>query len=241
LGNSKKMVTDDVISKTCLMDKYPNAYSDFYGSGIACVYKSGPSWSVHKGPEAQGMVCEACPVYGHTTGSEWLPTGQLIYQSLNSMKVEWTSINPLTYANEGEARPFCSFIVSISVKHQSLLYDVAIAAADTIKKILSKSGFPNIKVAFIKSIITHSITVGPKLLLFNPTLNEVPKLWKPFTSILGLSIMPLSYPYYEGTAGLYFRLGKDNKRTAILTCTHVTRPPPVYPNTGMTHTNTSQA
>ena len=27
---------------TRLTDKYPNAYSDFYGSGAPCVFKSGP-------------------------------------------------------------------------------------------------------------------------------------------------------------------------------------------------------
>ncbi len=210
------MATDDVVNKTRLTHKYPNAYSDFYGSGVACVYKTGPSWPVREGPEAQGIVREARPVYGHTTGSEWLPTGQLIYQSLDSMKVEWTSIDPLAYANEGEARPFCSFIVSIGVKPRSLHYDVAVAAADGVKKILAKSGFPDIEVAFVESIVTRSVAAGPKLLSFNPTLDG-------------------------GTAGLYFRLGKENKRTAMLTCAHVARPPPIYPNTGMTHTNTSQA
>lgn len=86
-----------------------------------------------------------------------------------------------------------------------------------------------------------SSAAGPKLLSFNPALDEVPELRKPFTSILGLSIAPHRYPYYEGTAGLYFRLGKDSQRTAMLTCAHVARPPPVYPNTGMTHTGTGQA
>lgn len=223
------------------MDKYANAYSDFYGSGIACVYKSGPSWPVRRGPEAQGIIREARPVYGHATGSKWLPTGELIYQSLDSMKVKWTSIDPLAYANEGEVKPFCPFIVSIGVEPQSLLYDVAVAAADGVKKILAKAGFPDIEVALVESIVTRSVAAGPKLLSFDPFLDEVPELRKPFTSILGLSIAPLIYPYYEGTVALYFRLDKDNKRTAMLTCAHVARPSPVYPNTGMTHTNASQA
>ncbi|KAL6308595.1 hypothetical protein BKA93DRAFT_763288 [Sparassis latifolia] len=37
------MAGDDVVSKaTRLIEKYPNTYSDFYGSGTPCVYKSGP-------------------------------------------------------------------------------------------------------------------------------------------------------------------------------------------------------
>ncbi|KZP24239.1 hypothetical protein FIBSPDRAFT_736125 [Athelia psychrophila] len=231
----------DDAKATRLMDKYPEAYSDFYGSRIACVYKSGPGWPVRQSPEARGIVREARPVYGHAIEPKWLPTGQLIYQSLDSMDVKWTSIDPLAYANEGEARPFCSFIVSIGVKPQSLLYDVAVAAADGVKKILAKAGFPDIEVAFVEAVVTRSVAVGPKLLSFNPILDDVPELRKPFTAVLGLSIAPLSHPHYEGTAALYFRLGKDNKRTAMLTCAHVARPAPVYPNTGMTYEKTSQA
>lgn len=127
------------------------------------------------------------------------------------------------------------------MKPQFLLYDVAVAAADGVKKILAKAGFLDIEVAFVESIVTRSVTAGPKLLSFNPILDEVPELRKPFTSILCLSIAPLSYPNYEGTVALYFRLGKDNKLTAMLTRAHVARPPPVYPNTGVTCTNASQA
>ena len=32
----------------------------FYGSGTPCVFKSGPEWPVSKGPQAQGIECEAC-------------------------------------------------------------------------------------------------------------------------------------------------------------------------------------
>ena len=74
----------------------------------------------------------------------------------------------------------------------------------------------------------------------NPLLDDVPDLRKPFTSTLGLSIAPLKYPDFEGTGGLYFRLGKDDPRIALLTCAHVARPPPIYPNRGMTRTNNSQ-
>lgn len=60
------MAGDDVVFKaTRFTEKYPNAYSDFYGSSTPCVYKSGPDWPVRKGPLAQGIVREPRPVHGH--------------------------------------------------------------------------------------------------------------------------------------------------------------------------------
>ncbi|KAF8599367.1 hypothetical protein BDV93DRAFT_497846 [Ceratobasidium sp. AG-I] len=233
---------DPAVKAPSLMDKYANAYSDFYGTGVACIYKSGPSWLVRKGPEAYGIVREVRPVYGHDIGSTWVSTGQLIYKSLDSMGVKWTSIDPLAYANEGEATPFCPFIVSIGVQPQSLLFDDAVAAADGVKRILAKAGFPDIEVAFVESTVTRSIAAGPKLLSFDPNLDDVLELRKPFTPILGLAIAPLACPHFEGTAALYLRLGNDDKkRTVMLTCAHVARPPPAYPNTGMTHIQASNA
>ncbi|KAI9438364.1 hypothetical protein H4582DRAFT_2111739 [Lactarius indigo] len=187
---------------TRLTDNYPNTYSDFYGSGTPCIFKSGPDW-------------HARPVYRHAIGPTWLSIGKRIYHGLDSIGVKWTSINPLAYADAGEAKPSPS-------------------------NILAEAGFPAIEVAFVESVVTRSVAAGSKLLSFDPLFNDFPDLRKPFTATLGLSIAPLKYPHFEGTAALYFRLDKDNKRTAMLTCAHVARPPPVYANTGMTRRNTSQ-
>ncbi|KAF8877468.1 hypothetical protein CPB84DRAFT_1852671 [Gymnopilus junonius] len=219
---------------------YPNAYTDFYPSRTPCIFKSGPDWPVRKGPQAQGIEREARPAYGHPIGPNWLTIAESIYQSLDSRGVNWTSINPFAYANAGEAKPFCPLILSIGVKPHSLLYDDAVAATAAIKEILVKAGFPDIEVAFVESVVTRSVAAGPKLLSFNPLLDDVPELRKPFTAALGLSIAPLKYPHFEGTGSLFFRLSKDDNRTALLTCAHVARPPPVYPNTGMAHKDKSQ-
>lgn len=195
---------------------------------------------MRKGPEAQGIEREARPVYRHPIRHTWLSIGKCIYHKLDSIGVKWTSINPLAYADAGEAKPFCSPIISIGVKPYSLHYDAAVAATAVVKEILVEAGFPAIEVAFVESVVTRSVGVGPKLLSFDPLLDNVPDLRKPFTTTLGLPIAPLKYPHFEGTAALYFRLGNDNNRTAILTCAHVACPLPVYTNTGMTHRNPSQ-
>ncbi|KAI6142754.1 hypothetical protein BKA82DRAFT_1000160, partial [Pisolithus tinctorius] len=231
--DERTAAVDNVDSKaTRLTDKYANAYTDFYGSGTPCVFKSGPAWHVREGPQAQGIVREARPVYRHAIGPTWLAIGKRIYDNLDSIGVQWTSINPLAYADAGVAKPFCPLVLSIGVKPHSLLYDAAVAAATIIKGILAEASFPAIEVAFVESVVTRSFAVGRKLLSFDP-LDDVSDLRKPFTAALGLSIAPLKYPYFEGTAALYFRLGKDDKTTAILTCAHVACLPSVYTNMGM--------
>jgi len=56
-NNGDKMTTMDMVSnETCLTEKYPYAYSDFYGhrgsTVTLCVFKSGPDYHIHNGPQA---------------------------------------------------------------------------------------------------------------------------------------------------------------------------------------------
>ena len=97
------------------------------------------------------------------------------------------------------------------------------------------------KVAFRESVVTRSVTPGPKLLLFNPLRDPVPELLKLFTSTLGLSIAPLKTPHYEGTGALYLRVSSANKRIVLLTAAHVARPRHPFANTGMSRRRKSQA
>lgn len=235
--SSGKILLDKVdTSKARLTDKYPNAYRDFHGCGTPCVYKSGNAWTVRKGPQAQGILREARPVYNHLIQPVWLSILTCVSEVLDAKAIKWTSIGPRAYANEGEAKPFCPFILRIAVVPESLIYEDAVAAADVIKEILA-SVDPKIEVAFVESVVTRS--AGPKLLSFDP-LVDLPALRKPFTPTLSLSLAPLDYPHYEGTGGLYLRLSQNNDRIVVLTCAHVARPSPVYDNTEMTYTKTSQ-
>ena len=211
-----------------LIDDYPNAYADFYGCNTPCVYKTGPAWY----QRAQGIVREARPIYRHPIACIWLSVLTRITDALDSLKVQWTCINPLSYANAGEANLFCPFVISIGVKPESLIYSDAVAAAKAVQSILDDIGHPTIQVAFVESVV-HRSGAGPELLSWG-TLLDLPELRKPFTSCLGLAIAPHKHPHYEGTGALYYRLSKDDDRVALLTCAHVARPPPAYKNTGMT-------
>lgn len=225
LSDDIESTDDGDATKTPLTQNYPNAYSDFHGCGTPCIFKSGPEWPISEGPLIgwKGVVRERRPVYRHAIQPAWVSIGQRIYQELDSFDVMWTSINPLAYANAGERKPFCPLIICIGVKPNTLPYEKAVAAAAIVKKILAEAGFPDLEVAFVESVVTRS--AGPKLLPFNPLLDDVPELRKPFTPALGLPIALGKYPYHEGTAALYIRLSKDDNRVAILTCAHVVRPP----------------
>lgn len=105
-GDTENMSGDDVVSKANrLTEKYPNAYSDFYGSRTRCVYKSGPDWPVRKGSLAQGIVREPRPVYGHAIQPTWVYIGTHICDELESVDIMWTSLNPRAYSNAGEPKP----------------------------------------------------------------------------------------------------------------------------------------
>lgn len=70
------MATDNI----CLTDKYPNAYNGFYPRGTPCIFKSGPEWTVRKGPQDRRIECETRPVYGHAIGPTGRSIGESIYQ-----------------------------------------------------------------------------------------------------------------------------------------------------------------
>jgi hypothetical protein len=98
-----------------LTDQYLNAYSDFHGLGTACIYKSGDAWTVLKGPQDQGIVREARPVYNHLIQSVWVSILRSVSEALDAKAIKWTSIGPRAYANEREAKPFCPCILRIVV------------------------------------------------------------------------------------------------------------------------------
>ncbi|KAI5804629.1 hypothetical protein DFH27DRAFT_384356 [Peziza echinospora] len=223
-----------------LTDHYAAAYRDFFGtpSGAPCVYKSGPAWPERKGPEAWWYRREARPVYGHPITSAWHTVGTALYQALDACGVKWTSIDPVAFANAGERTPFCPLLMWIGVQHGTLGFGAAVAAADAVKAVLQRAGYPEIEVAFRMSEVT-CFARGPKLLPFKPLTDHIPEARKAFTPMLGLSIAPLKTPHYEGTGALYFRLGHDDDRVALLTAAHVARPPPAFTSTKMSRFGTS--
>ena len=118
---------------------YPNAYSDFWGCDTPCVFKTGPEWPTNVGPESQKLVRAARPVYDHPIAPTWVKTAWSIVARLDELQVNWNTINPLAYANAGEAALICEFVITITVKPVSLAFSAAQVAADAINDILNVS------------------------------------------------------------------------------------------------------
>ncbi|KAG8686235.1 hypothetical protein FRC09_014270 [Ceratobasidium sp. 395] len=225
-----------------LTSRYLYAVTDFYGTGTPCIFKTGPEWPIGSGPGYWKVTRAARPIYSHPIQPIWVETAFAVADVLDSFHVQWSTIDPLAYANAGEAALICEFVIIIGVQPRSLAYDAAVAAADAVVKVLEVAGFPGIEVAFTESVYRNSGT-GPKLMSFDPfDLQDLPALRKPFTPTLGLSIAPFSSPYHEGSGGLFFRLSddKDDKRVGLLTCAHVSHPRSLFENQAYTHKKESE-
>jgi len=122
-----------------LTDSYPYAFTDFFGSGTPCVFKTGPAWPIAVGPESQKIVRAARPIYNHPIAPTWLDTAWAIVARLDSLQVRWNTVNPLAYANAGEATLICDLVITIGVQPCSLAYAAAVAAANAVDEILQVS------------------------------------------------------------------------------------------------------
>ncbi|KAJ2917070.1 hypothetical protein MD484_g3330, partial [Candolleomyces efflorescens] len=217
---------------------YPPAYTDFHGSATPCIYKNGSLWPVR--PEAQPYTREVRPVSLPNSVEQWRSLLLSIGAYLDSADIKFTFIDPLAYANAGEARPFCPLVIVIGVKPGTVTYQSAVDVVTHVAEMLSGTDFAQAEVAVVEGErVRHASS--PMLLPFDPLLDNVPEERKPFTSTLGISISPRSYPNYGGTGSLYYQLGSGpEKRILLLTCAHVVCPPPKLPNNGTTITNNSQ-
>ena len=122
-----------------LTDFYPNAFADFFGSNTPCVLKTGPEWPTNVGPESQKFIRVARPVGEHPIAPTWVPTAWGIAAKLDEYKVDWNTINPLAYANAGDAALICDFIITITVRPVSLVFAAAQAAASAVEELLEVS------------------------------------------------------------------------------------------------------
>ncbi|KAI6118380.1 hypothetical protein F5141DRAFT_1187254 [Pisolithus sp. B1] len=204
-----------------------SAFSDFYGlpSNPVSIYNTGDLWPVRQGPEAQRVLREARLICQHPIQDVWPMLGKRIYELLDSLGVQWSTIDPVRFAEEGkEAGPLYLWV---GVAPRSLSFEHARAAADGCKEILSNAHFPDAEVAFRESIFTQS--AGPRLLSHIP-FDDHTAIRNPFTPTLGIQIAPRDTPYFEGTGALYLRESSQTDRVFVLTARHVALPPPVHPN-----------
>lgn len=124
------------------------------------IYRTGDPWPVPKGSQAQRVPREARPIFGHPIGNVWRTLGQQVYEFLDSLKVKWSTIDPVRFVEEGgEPGPLYLWV---GVVPGSLELELAKAAAVGCKRILADAQFPDVEIAFRESVVTR---FGPHSLL----------------------------------------------------------------------------
>lgn len=218
--------TDHQLSLTSI--SYPGTLSDFRGlpSHPKCIFRTGDNWRVRGGFEAQPILREARPICIHPIQDSWFGISTQIYEFLDSLDIQWSTIDPVRFAEEGgEAGPLHLWV---GVIPESLSFEDAKIAAEGCKKILTDADFPDVEIAFRESVYTRS--VGPQLLDYVPYQTPISQITNPFTPALGIRIAPLKTPHFEGTAALYLRENKQSNRVFVLSARHVALPPSTHQN-----------
>ena len=221
-----------------LTKHYEYALTDFYPSTTRCIFKSGPIWEVRKGLDEQGIIRQPRPVCCPEIAPVWSATLERIITCLDKADVQFTCINPFGWANEGEKKSLCDFLLLVGVIPDSLSYDLADSTATDVKRILESINLPEVEVAFVEMVPGCQVE---RLYSVNPRGDLVSDQRKPFSALLGMPIAPLDSLEYEGTGGLYMKIDSATDDIALLTCAHVIHPPKLFPdNKGMRHHNRSQ-
>ncbi|KAH8102281.1 hypothetical protein BXZ70DRAFT_906240 [Cristinia sonorae] len=174
-GNETNALHDSTTLKTTVMannehlrqllDSYPAAVTDSYGSGTVDtlhIHQTGPVWPVAP-PNTQKFIHAAWSPRRRRSGLRL----KCIAAFLDSFEVEvqLTAFDPLAYASAGEAELSCNFVVVISVNPHTLAYQDAVATAPSIIDILENAGFSDARVAFVEAVYRRR---QAKFMGFNP-------------------------------------------------------------------------
>ena len=202
------------------------------------IYQTGAPWQKPTGPEAYLVRKEMRPVFNHPIAAAWDELGPQVRDYLDSIKIKWTSIDVVRFADveEDPGPP----VLWIGVMPASLSREDAEVAAVGCEGLLAKFALTGelgvgVEVAFRESVFTRRSAAHPRLLKYD-------SLWylgkddaivderSLFTPALGLRIGARDTPGVEGTGALYIR---DGTKVYVLTARHVVLPPDAAgPNRG---------
>ncbi|KAH9178534.1 hypothetical protein EDB89DRAFT_1842986 [Lactarius sanguifluus] len=228
-GLIKEDSADDrpFVLSECSDSEY-EARSFYYGlpSHPVLVFQTGAPWKKPTGPEAYRVPKEIRPVFDDQIAAVWDEMGTQIFEYLDSVKVTWTTIDVVRFA-EAEEDPG-PVVLWIGVKPGSLsLEDAQVAAVDC-ETILDKFNITGVEVAFRESLFTRS--AGPKLFNYVDYPDATAAVRGQLTPALGLPIAAQATPYTEGTGAIYLSDGSGSEKVYVLTARHAVFPPNAVPN-----------
>lgn len=211
------------------------AHYDYYGlpSNPVSIYHTGPAWPLPTGPEAYPVPKGVRPIPGgHAIIPVWEKLAREIVEDLTAHNIQWSSVDPVCFAEAGKepGPPF----VWVGILPKTLSREDAEAAAVRCKDIINKYDLTDVEIGFRESVVTLSRSsepIAPKLLDLTdpivPIADPTADLRLPFTPVPGLPIAvhdEETASWVEGSGGLYLHTGDPSKQVLLLTARHVVFP-----------------
>ncbi|KAH9033043.1 hypothetical protein EDB84DRAFT_1270390 [Lactarius hengduanensis] len=219
---------DRPLARSECSDSEYEAKTFYYGlpSNPVLVFQTGTPWKKPTGPEAYSVPKEVRPVFDDQIATVWDEMGTQVFEYLDSVKVTWTTIDVVRFA-EAEEDPG-PVVLWIGVKPGSLSREDAQVAAVGCETILDKFKITGAEVAFRESLFTR--LAGPKLFNYANYLDATAGVRSLLTPALGLPIAAQATSYTEGTGAIYLSDGRDSEKVYVLTARHAVFPPNAVPN-----------
>ncbi|KAJ7457634.1 hypothetical protein B0H11DRAFT_2160733 [Mycena galericulata] len=173
-------------------------------------------WHVPTGPEAYLVPRELRPVGHHALKEVWEDNLVLkVHDLLDSMRVNWTSIDVLRIGNAGQAS--APVILWIGVTPKSLSGNDGVVVASRCQDLLASHQITDVNVEIRESIVSR----GAQFLAPTHELDRTAPYREPLTLTLGISICAPDNLNAEGTGGFFVSEGGSTSKLFLVTARHV--------------------
>jgi hypothetical protein len=173
------------------------------------------------GPEAYSVLKELRELGDHPLSSAWDHSlADDIRRGLNTMCVNWTSIEALRIVEVGESSG--PAIVWIGVEFGALSFEEGSVVALKCRTFIERHGIPDCHVETRESRILRQAAYRflDPVPLSDPTFTAR----DPYTATLGIPISTKNRPWAEGTGGFYMSAGGHDEGIYLVTARHVVLP-----------------
>jgi hypothetical protein len=173
------------------------------------------------GPEAYSVLKELRELGDHPLANAWdHGLADRLRRSLNTMRVNWTSLDALRIVEVGESSG--PAIVWIGVEFGALSFEEGSVVALECRTLIDGYGIHDYHVEIRESRVMRQ--AGNRFFepvpLADPTFN----VRDPYTATLGIPISARDRPGTQGTGGFYISAGGNDKDIYLVTARHVVLP-----------------
>jgi hypothetical protein len=199
--------------------------------------KPGP-FEAPTGPEAYSILKELRELGDHPLASAWdHGLADRLRRGLNTMRVNWTSIEALRIAEVGESSS--PAIIWIGVEFGALSFEEGSVVAVNCHTFIDSYGIHDYHVEIRESRVMRQ--AGNRFFDPVPLSDLTFTARDPYTATLGIPISAKDRPWAEGTGGFYISAGGEDKGIYLVTARHVVLPPDKDHNKEYERKNDSKA